>query len=195
MRLLPVALLVVTALCSAAEPWLAVTVPPRTRESLPATIRMWYRLACLGVLPGSPHELERPVAAMRGNELVLRSAEDCETAWIIHADNTITREGFETFIGDWRQPSAEDLERAATITAGMLPTSPPLRPDRLMVSTRESGWSWNIRWARTATRDSARGSSLSIGPDGRISVGGWGRSSSRCCCGGFSEPAPPSGGG
>ncbi len=189
---LPAALLLATALCSAAEPWLAVTVPPRTRESLPATIRMWYHLAWCGVLPSTAKELSKPVAAMHGSNLVLRGSACAQAAWIIHADGSVTREEIETFSGDWQQPSAVELERAAAVAAGMLPEDPPLLPDRLTVSARETAESWSIRWPLKAHG----GACLGLRADGGISIGRWASSSSRCCGSACSfDHRPPSGGG
>jgi len=189
MRLLPVALLLVTALCNAAQPWLPVTIPAATRASLPATVRMWYRLAWLEVLPRS-FELSHPIAAMRGDDLVLRDAENSETAWIIHPDESVTREAVETFIGDWRQPSATELARATAVASGLLPEIPPLRPDQITVSENRADGTLRLEWESERNH----GPSLHLkagGPSGR---GRWGRTSCRSahrCC--FQIAVPPAG--
>jgi hypothetical protein len=178
MRCLLPLLLLMTAL-TAAEPWLAVPPHTPTRAALPGIIRMWYHLAAEDVLP-MLFELEDPVAALRGDDLVLRPALGY-VAWIIKPDGHVVREEVEPFIGDWRQPSGTDLARAAAVVAGLLPASPPLRPDQLLLEESASGTALELRWETVRNH----GTILYLAPGGMTGIGGWGRCGSRpirCGC-------------
>lgn len=114
-------------------PWTTIPAALITSENITSTLRTWYRLAALGVLPKT-NGFEAFAALKTPKGIVIRGSDDY---WLVSEADVVR---LDTEPTDGIAPDAAELATAGSISRGLIAVEPPLNPKTVQISTYEDGW-------------------------------------------------------